>query len=90
MTEVDKRIEELGFKIDEIDDVCGYITYYKKEDDQRVELYFTDDKWLILSESLSPYCGEYCDIHREPLGMTYEECKAFLDKIDELKETWKL
>ena len=31
MTEVDKRIEELGFKIDEIDDVCGYITYYKKE-----------------------------------------------------------
>ena len=36
MTEVDTRIEELGFKIDEIDDVWGYIAYYKKEEDQCV------------------------------------------------------
>ena len=26
---------------------------------------------------------------REPMGMKYEERKAFLGKIDELKSTWK-
>ena len=90
MTEVDKRIEELGFKIDKIDNICGYITYYKEEDDQRVELYFTGDRWLILSESLSLYHDEYCGIYHKPRGMTYEECKVFLDKIDELRVIWKL
>ena len=86
MTEVDKRIEELGFKLTDENMKFGYIVYENEAADQRVELNYNGEIWLIYSASKSMHDDFYGDQIREPRGMTYEECKAFLDNIEELKE----
>lgn len=64
----------------------GYAVYVNEEDDQRVEISFDGDRWIIYSETLSEQLDYYWHMYRSPIGMTYEECEAFLNKIDELKD----
>lgn len=85
----DERLMQLGFVLIEQDNQVGYLVYENPDDDHHVELDYNGEEWFIHSGSMSEI-KDYDGVGiREPMGMKYEECKAFLDKIDELKSTWK-
>lgn len=85
----DERLTELGFVLMEQDDLVGYLVYENPDDDHRVELDYDGEQWFIHSGSMSKI-KDYDGVEiREPMGMTYEECKAILDKIDEMRSKWK-
>lgn len=79
---VDEKIKELGFELIEQNDEFGYLKYENEEEEHCVVIYFSDSQYFIGSHTT--YGGEY----NEPVAMTYDECKAFLDKIDEMKSVW--
>lgn len=82
----DDKLKELGFELKEVIENGGYAVYVNEEDDQRVEISFDGDRWIIYSETLSEQLDYYGHKYRSSIGMTYEECEAFLNKIDELKD----
>ena len=85
----DDRLKQLGFVLIKQDDLVGYLAYENPDDDHHVELDYDGEKWFIRSGSMSKI-KDYDGVEiREPMGMKYEECKAFLDKIDEMKSLWK-
>lgn len=85
----DERLKQLGFVLIEQDDLVGCLIYENPDDDHYVELDYSGEEWFIYSGSMSKI-KDYDGVEiREPMGMKYEECKAFLDKIDEMKPTWK-
>ena len=85
----DERLTELWFVLMEQDDLVGYLVYENPDDDHHVELDYDGKEWFIHSGSMSKIKDYYGVEIREPMGMTYEECKAFLDKIDEMRSKWK-
>ena len=85
----DEKLKTLGFELVAQYDTVGTLIYENKEDDQRVELNYDGDDWLIHSYTISEYTDWYGNLFNRPIGMKYEECKAFLDKIDEMKDIWK-
>ena len=86
---VDERLTELGFVLMEQDDLVGYLVYENPDDDHHVELDYDGKEWFRHSGSMSKI-KDYDGVEiREPMGMTYEECKAFLDKIDGMRSKWK-
>lgn len=89
MLAVDERLKQLGFVLIKQDDLFGYLVYENPVDDHCVELDYNGEEWFVHSGSMSKIKDYYGVEIREPMGMTYEECKAFLDKIDELKSKWK-
>lgn len=82
----DDKLKELGFELKEVVENGGYAVYVNEKDDQRVEISFDGDRWIIYSETLSEQLDYYGHTYRSPIGMTYEECEALLNKIDELKD----
>lgn len=68
--------------------VLFYAVYVNEEDDQRVEISFDGNRWIVYSETLSEQLDYYGHTYRSPIGITYEECEEFLNKIDELKDMW--
>lgn len=83
---VDDRLKELGFELISHHDHIRSFTYENKEADQRVTIeYVGGGDWIIHSKTISEDKDWYGNLFHSPVGMTYEECKAFLDKIDELK-----
>lgn len=85
----DERLKQLGFVLIKQDDLVGYLVYENPDDDHCVELDYNGEGWFIHSGSMSKI-KDYDGVEiREPMGMSYEECKAFLDKIDEMKSKWK-
>lgn len=85
----DEMLMEIGFVLMEQDDLVGYLVYENPDDDHHVELDYDGEQWFIRSGSMSKIKDYYGVEIREPMGMTYEECKAFLDKIDEIRSKWK-
>lgn len=86
---VDERIKDLGFELVEQDNLVCYLVYENKKDDHKVEIDFNGEEFFLHSGSLYESKDWYGNITHEPMGMTYEECKAFLDKIDEMRSKWK-
>lgn len=87
--QADERLRQLGFMLIEKDNRVGYLVYENPDDDHHVELDYDGEEWFIHSGSMSKI-KDYDGVEiREPMGMKYEECEAFLGKIDELKSTWK-
>ena len=89
MTTVDERLKELGFELIKQDDACGIAIYEKVDDDHRVELNDCGEEFFIHSTTISEDYDDFGQLFRRPMGMSYDECKAFLDKIEELKRVWK-
>lgn len=53
-----------------------------------MELDYNGEEWFIHSGSISKI-KDYDGVEiREPMGMKYDECKAFLEKIEELKNPY--
>ena len=81
----DERLEELGFKLKSYSEEIGSWVYENTYDDHRVEICDDGDEYVIHSQSISTYkdwMGESCPL---PMGLKYNEIKAFMDKIEELK-----
>lgn len=85
----DEKLKQLGFVLIKQDNLVGYLVYENPDDDHCVELDFDGKEWFIHSGSMSKIQDYYGVEIREPMGIKYEECKAFLDKIDEMKSKWK-
>lgn len=85
--DVNKKIEELGFKLIECNKTCGILIYENKAEEHTIEINWTDEEVYLYSR--------YDDLddfgHKVTysMGMTSEECRAFLAKMDEIKSSLK-
>lgn len=81
---VDERIEDFGYKLVSHNNITGIFTYENQDNDQRVCLCITkapgaETRGLLYTETIS--------IHENrtmQTGLSFAECRAFLDKADEI------
>ena len=78
MGNADNKLRNLGFLLTERNDECGYWLYNNENCDQHVEIDFDSEDWFVYSRAISTH---------EPMALTYNELKAFMEKIEELKNT---
>lgn len=86
---VDERIEDLGYKLVSHNDVPGIFTYENQHDDQRVCLCITK---ALGAETGGALYTETISIHENrtmPTVLSFAECRAFLDKADEIRNSMK-
>mgnify|MGYP004709222295 CR=1 FL=1 len=86
----DERIKNLGYKLVSHNDVTGIFTYENQDNDQRVCLFITKVHWQKKLEGV--LCTETISLHENqtmPTGLSFEECRAFLDKADEIRNSMK-
>lgn len=88
MSNVDNKLQELGFVLTDHDDMAGYWVYENEESDQRVDISFNSEHWLVASGTISTHDDWYGNPQNEPMGLTYEELKVFMEKIEELKQVF--
>lgn len=81
----DNKLKELGFELKCNDSTCGYWTYENVNDDQRVDITYDGEDWFINSETISTERDWFGNEQSRPIGLKYEEVKAFMELIDELK-----
>ena len=87
MTYIDKQIESIGYKIQDINLKNGYIIYENKELDCEVTIQWNNDDQdcLIYSNTMSQQKDWYGNLYKEPIGLTISEIKIFMSKIEELR-----
>ena len=87
MTDIDKQIESIGYKIQDINLKNGYIIYENKELDCEVTIQWNNDDQdcLIYSNTMSQQKDWYGNLYKEPIGLTISEIKIFMSKIEELR-----
>lgn len=87
MTDIDKQIESIGYKIQDINLKNGYIIYENKESDYEVTIQWdnNDQDCLIYSNTISQQKDWYGNLYKEPIGLTISEIKIFMSKIEELR-----
>ena len=88
MTNIDKQIEKIGYKIRKIDLRIGCIVYEYKEQNCEVTIQWDNDEQdcLIYSNTISYQKDWYGNLYKEPLGLTISELKIFMSKIDEMRK----
>lgn len=87
MTDIDKQIESIGYKIQDINLKNGYIIYENKELDYEVTIQWDDNDQdcLIYSNTISQQKDWHGNLYKEPIGLTISEIKIFMSKIEELR-----
>ena len=77
MTYIDKQIESIGYKIQDINLKNGYIIYENKELDCEVTIQWNNDDQdcLIYSNTMSQQKDWYGNLYKEPIGLTISEIK---------------
>lgn len=86
---VDKKIEELGFKVVEYNKTCGIIIYENKAAEHTIEINWTDKSEEVYLYSYHDDLDDFGHKVTYSMGMTSEECRAFLAKMDEIKSGLK-
>lgn len=86
---VDERIEHLGYKLVSHNDITGIFIYENQHDDQRVCLCIkkapgAETRGVLYTETISTYNNSTIAI-----GLSFAECRAFLDKADEIRNNIK-
>lgn len=85
---VDERIEDLGYKLVSHNDITGIFTYENQVNNQRVCLVIkqhgAENSGILYTETISTYNNSTIAI-----GLTFAECRAFLDKADEIRNNIK-
>ena len=82
---VDKKIEELGFKVVEYNKTCGILTYENKAAEHTIEINWSDKNEEVYLYSYHDDLDDFGHKVTYSMGMTSEECRAFLAKMDEIK-----
>ena len=86
---VDKKIEELGFKVVEYNKTCGILLYENKAAEHIIEINWTDKSEEVYLYSYHDDLDDFGHKVTYSMGMTSEECRAFLAKMDEIKSGLK-
>lgn len=86
---VDERIEDFGFKLVSYNDTTGIFTYENHDNNQRVWLlvtkpYVAETSGVLYTETISTH-----ENRTMPIGLSFAECRAFLDKADEIRNNIK-
>lgn len=86
---VDERIEDFGFKLASHNDITGIFTYENQVNNQRVCLLVTkahggETRGILYTETISTH-----DNRVMAIGLSFAECRAFLDKADEIRNSMK-
>lgn len=85
MSNVDNKLLKLGFVSVIDNNKCGSWVYENMGDDQHVDIDFDGENWFVHSSSISTQKDWYGNDYHEPVALSYEDMKAFMDKIEELK-----
>lgn len=87
MTEIDRRIESLGYEVRVIDLPCGYIVYENKKQDQEIVIEWDDedDYCKIFSQTISRVKDWFGNTIQEPNALTIREAEIFIAKINEMR-----
>ena len=86
---VDKKIEELGFKVVEYDKTCNILLYENKAAEHTIEINWGDKNEEVYLYSYHDDLDDFGHKVTYSMGMTSEECRAFLAKMDEIKSGLK-
>ena len=86
---VDKKIEELGFKLVEYNKTCGILIYENKAAEHTIEINWADKSEEVYLYSYHDDLDDFGHKVTYSMGMTSEECRAFLAKMDEIKSSLK-
>lgn len=86
---VDERIEDFGFKLVSYNDTTGIFTYENHDNNQRVWLlvtkpYGAETSGVLYTETISTH-----ENRTMAIGLSLAECRAFLDKSDEIRNSMK-
>ena len=87
MTNIDKQIEAIGYKILRADLNINSIVYVNKEQDYEVTIQWDDNDQdcLIYSNTISQQKDWYGCLYKEPIGLNISELRLFMSKIDEMR-----
>ena len=87
--DVNKKIEELGFKLIECNKTCGILIYENKAEEHTIEINWSDKNEEVYLYSRYDDLDDFGHKVTYSMGMTSEECRAFLAKMDEIKSGLK-
>lgn len=85
----DERIEDFGYKLASHNDITGIFTYENQVNNQRVYLCVkkapgAETRGGLYTETISTHENRVM-----PIGLSFAECRAFLDKADEIRNGMK-
>lgn len=90
---VDERIKNFGYELVRHDNMTGLFTYENQDNNQRVCLVVNPhgpkNSGIIYTETISTTRNFLGKNTTMPIGMSLAECRAFLDKADEIRDSMK-
>lgn len=91
---IDERIEDLGYKLVSYNNIIGTFIYENQDNNQRVHLFITtapgaETRGVLYTETISTTRNFLGKNTTMPIGLSFAECRAFLDKADEIKNSMK-
>ena len=89
MTEIDRRIIDLGYEIRVSDLSCCYIVYENKKQDQEIIIEWDDDESIeycrIFSKTITRVKDWLGHTTQTPQALTIQEAEIFAAKIKEMR-----
>ena len=87
MTNIDEQIKALGYELNEINPVIGYMIYENKSANHEVTIEWNDDikECLIFSNSLTKDKDWFGDLYESPMALDVQEAELFIAKIKEMR-----
>ena len=87
MTNIDKKIEKIGYKIRRINRRINSIVYENIYQDQEITIEWNvdDQDCFIFSNTITEQRNWYGQLYKEPMGLTISEIQLFMSKIQELR-----
>ena len=88
MTDCEKQIESIGYKVRVSDNNNCYIVYENKKQDQEVilEWDYEEQYCLIFSQTISREKDWLGDAYQAPMALTIYEIAIFTARLKELRE----
>ncbi len=89
MTDCEKQIESIGYKVRVSDNNNCYIVYENKKQDQEVilEWDYEEQYCLIFSQTISREKDWLGDAYQAPMALTICEAEIFTARLKELRES---
>lgn len=89
MTDCEKQIESIGYKVRVSDNNNCYIVYENKKQDQEVTLEwdYEEQYCLIFSQTISREKDWLGHAYQAPMALTIHEAEVFTARLKELRES---
>ena len=88
MTDIEKQIENMGYKIRVSDMLCNYVVYENKKEDQEIILEWDDEDQycMLFSQTISREKDWLGHTRQMPKALTICELEIFTARLKELRE----